>query len=153
MDHLDNLQIRQLDELLNAFADLRVRRPPSTGWVRTLREALGMSIRQLAERTGMSKTGVDSAEKNEARGSVQMDTLIRLADGLDCDLVYAIVPRTSLRESLEMQATKKARVMVGRVSDSMELEAQGVPEAERQQQVHELVRDYLQNRGRDFWDD
>ena len=111
-----------------------------------------MTARQLAERTGKSKTTVLSTERNEASGTVQLDTLQNLADALDCDLVYALVPRTSLRERLERQACMIAAETVGRVSVSMELEAQGVPEEERARQIDELAEEVLRARKRDFWD-
>ncbi len=111
-----------------------------------------MSARQLAGRTGKSKTSVLSAEQNEASGTVQLDTLQNLADALDCDVVYAIVPRTSLRERLERQACTIAAQIVGRVSASMELEAQGVPEEESARQINELAEEVLRVRKRDFWD-
>jgi len=111
-----------------------------------------MTSRQLAARTEKSKTTVLSAERNEASGTVQLGTLQNLADALDCDLVYALVPRTSLRERLERQACMIAAQTVGRVSASMELEAQGVPETERARQIDELAEEILRARKRDFWD-
>ncbi len=152
MGRLDELKIRQLDA---TFAPLRENwqsGTPTTGWVKTIREALGMSLRQLAERTGMSKTGVASAEKFEAKGTVQMDTLNRLAAGLNCELIYVMVPRDSLQQSLRQQANKRAGRLVGRISDSMDLEAQGVAIEERQRQQTELTEEILRNRGQDFWD-
>ena len=148
----DELRVRQLDEALAPFQDLRSRPPPQRGWLRTIREALGMTARQLAARTGKSKTTVLSTERNEATGTVQLDTLQNLADALDCDLLYALVPRTSLRERLERQACMIASRTVGRVSASMELEAQGVPEEERARQIDELAEEILRARKRDFWD-
>ena len=150
--HFDELRVRQLDEALAPFQDLRHRPTPRRGWLRTIREALGMSARQLAARTGKSKTTVLSTERNEASGSVQLNSLQNLADALDCDVVYAIVPRTSLRERLDRQACALASQIVGRVSASMELEAQGVPEEDRARQIDELAEEVLRARKRDFWD-
>ncbi len=124
----DELRVRQLDEALAPFRDLRSRPAPRDGWLRTIRETLGMTARQLAARTGKSKTSVLSVERNEVNGAVQLDSLRNLADALDCDVVYAIVPRTSLRERLNRQACVIASQTVGRVSASMELEDQGVSE-------------------------
>ena len=148
----NELRIRQLDEALAPFRDLRNRPAPRSGWLRTIREALGMTARQLAARTGKSKTTVLSTERNEASGTVQLGTLQNLADALDCDLVYALVPRTSLRERLDRQACMIAAQTVDRVSASMELEAQGVPEEERARQIDELAEEVLRARKRDFWD-
>ena len=153
MGNMEDLRVRQLDDTLIAVKGLWTAPTPLDGWVRTIRETLGMSLRQLASRTGMSKTGVASAEKSEARGSIQLETLRRLADGLDCDVAYALVPRRSLRASLEAQAEKKAGHLVSRVSDSMDLESQGIAPNERQIQKDGLAKDILRTRGRDFWDD
>ncbi len=148
----DELRVRQLDEALAPFQDLRNRPAPRLGWLRTIREALGMTARQLAARTGKSKTSVLSTERNEVSGTVQLNSLQNLADAMDCDVVYAIVPRTSLRERLERQACTIAAQTVGRVSASMELEAQGVPEEERARQIDALAEEVLRARKRDFWD-
>jgi predicted DNA-binding mobile mystery protein A len=152
MNGIDSLRIRQLDDALVPFSSLRSRPPPPKGWLRSIREALGMSLRQVAERAGVSKTSVQSAELNEAKGTIQLDSLQKLADALDCDLVYALVPRSSLAGILEGQARANAERIVGRVSDSMDLEAQGVAESERQRQIHELAATIIRERGRDFWD-
>ena len=148
----DELRVRQLDEALAPFQELRSRPGPRGGWVRTIREALGMSARQLGARTGKSKTTVLSTERNEARGTVQLDSLQNLADALNCDLVYAIVPRTSLQEELDRRAHEIAAETVGRVSVSAELEAQCVSEEERARQIDVLAEEILCGRKRDFWD-
>ena len=152
MSKMDDLRIRQLDEALSEYAPLRSRPVPDDGWLRTIRDALGMSVRQLASRIGMSKTSVNNAEHTENRGTVQIETLRRIADGLDCDLVYAIVPRRSLRHTLERQAERIAIDLVGRVSESMKLEEQGVSGDESRRQLEALIADILRDRSRDFWD-
>lgn len=152
MLNMDDLRVRQLDDALARHSALRRRPAPETGWAKTIREALGMSLRQLALRTGLSKTAVASAEAGEARGTVQLNTLSRIADGLDCDLVYALVPRTSLGGALEAQAQKRAHCLVQRIADSMELEAQGVAPHETGRQASDLATELLRNRTRDFWD-
>jgi len=112
-----------------------------------------MSQRQLAERMGVSKTTVYSAERNEARGAIKLESLEALADGLDCDLVYAFVPSESLEATLEKRAEEVAGKLVEAVSTSMELEEQGVPYEERRRQVAELALELLAKRPADFWDD
>lgn len=148
----DNLRIRQLDKALEPFLVLSGRRPPESGWIRTIREALGMSLRQLADRTKLTKNAIASAEANEARGTAQLNTLRVLADAMDCDLVYAVVPRRSLTETIERQAEIIASTLVDRISDSMELEAQGVGADERDHQLRELKAQIVRERGSDFWD-
>lgn len=152
-DQFQELRARQLDETLGAFRSLSLLRPPREGWARAIRKALGMSQRQLAARMGVSTTAEQSAERNEARGKIQIDSLQSLAEGLDCELVYALVPRDSIRGMLERRAAQLAAGMVNRVSTSMELEDQAVSEEERQSQVEELAGNLLRDRPKNFWDD
>lgn len=147
----DELSVRQLDEALAAFQGLGSRPVPRGGWIRTIREALGMSARQLGARAGKSKTTVLSTERNEVRKTVQLDSLQNLADALNCDLVYAIVPRTSLRKELDRRAHEIAAETMGRVSAPTELEAQCVSEEEWARRIDALAEEILCGRKRDFW--
>jgi predicted DNA-binding mobile mystery protein A len=139
MTRFDNLRLRQLDSSLAAAKALRSRPPPPQGWIRTIREALGMSLRQLAERAGVSKSAVASIERNEAKGTVRLESLARLAEAMECELVYAIVPCISLEETVSGQAMRAAERVVGRVADSMALEAQATSDDERARLVREMA--------------
>lgn len=122
---------RSLD---SKFEDVRSVRAvfevPRTGWVRAIREALGMPARDLAMRMGVTESTVVRLEGREAAGKVQLDSLARVADALDCDLVYALVPRGSLDASVRKQARAKAEESMATVAHSMGLEDQPVPEDE-----------------------
>jgi len=152
-DQFKKLRVRQLDEALEPFRSLGQLELPRDGWARAIRKALGMSQRQLAERIGVSTTSAQSAERNEARGKIQLDSLEALAEGLECEFVYALVPRDSIEGMLEQRATELAGRMVSRVSTSMELEEQGVSEEEKRRQVEELAVRLLRDRPKHFWDD
>lgn len=151
MDRFHDLRIRQLDSALRTMRELGSRPVPRGGWIRTIREALGMSLRQLAGRAGLSKTATASIERNEERGVARLESLRRLAEAMDCELVYAIVPRTSLDEVIRTRARQAAERMVGRVADSMELEAQATSHPEREQLVSELV-ERLRANPSELWD-
>lgn len=100
---------------------------PRLGWVRAVRDALGMSTRQLAARMGVSQPTVVQLEQSEANGAIQLATLRRAADALNCDLVYALVPREgSLEQTVSTQARLRAGAIVNAVDRSMELEDQAV---------------------------
>ena len=99
------------------------------GWVRAVRDALGMSTRQLAARMGVAQATVVQLERSEANGTVQLATLRRAADALNCDVVYALVPRDgSLKRTVQEQARRRASALVKAVDRSMELEDQAVTE-------------------------
>jgi len=153
MGRFEHLKVRQVDSGLEHFRQIPDVSPPDAGWARAIREALGMSIRQLAERMGVAKTTVATLERNEASGAIKLGSLKALGEALDCDLVYALVPRTSLEEAVRKRARLVAERIVGRVSQSMELEEQGIPVPERERQVTDLAERLWQEMPRDLWDD
>src|SRR5688572_30363216 len=105
-----------------------------TSWVRAIREALGMTTTQLAERLQMTQPAVVQLEKREADGGATIGNLKNAADALGCDLVYYFVPRKPLQKMIEEQAYRTAAETLARVSHSMKLEGQGTsPQVERKQ--------------------
>lgn len=59
-----------------------------------------MSSKALGERLGMTAQGARKLEQAEADGTITLNTLARLAHGLDCEVHYVFVPRTSLVEQV-----------------------------------------------------
>jgi transcriptional regulator with XRE-family HTH domain len=51
---------------------------------------------------------VKDLERNERLGTITLQTLQRAAEALDADLVYAIVPRKPLRETVASRARELA---------------------------------------------
>jgi predicted DNA-binding mobile mystery protein A len=99
---------------------------PARGWIRATRDALGMSTRQLAHRLGVSQPTIVHLEQSEASDTIQLGSLRRVADALDCDLVYALVPRTTLQDTVTARAVELARRDVLDVDRTMRLEGQGL---------------------------
>ncbi len=121
---LARLRLEQLDRILASFADLKGKPTPRDGWLRAIREALGRSLRVQARRIGVTAPTLLKAESAEAEGRITLGQLRKLAEALDCELVYAVVPRQPLLKAVEQQAEKLARQEVLGVSHSMGLEAQ-----------------------------
>ena len=92
--------------------------------MRAIRTALGMTVGQLAQRAGISQPSVSQLEKSEAEGRIQLDTLERIADALDCELVYALVPRRPLSDVVAERRRKVALQRYLRAAHSMALENQ-----------------------------
>jgi predicted DNA-binding mobile mystery protein A len=133
--------VRQLLDARFANADeLRAQfsRPPR-GWLRSVREALGMSQAQLAARLGVNQKTVHSLEVGESAGTVQLDTLARAADALGCDVVYALVPRVPLRQVVHQRLLELAEEQVASVHQTMLLEDQ-LPDG-RAELVQQLAAD------------
>jgi predicted DNA-binding mobile mystery protein A len=89
-----------------------------------------MPARDLAMRMGVTESTVVRLEGREVAGKVQLDSLARAAEALDCDLVYALVPRRALDASVREQARAKAEESMANVAHSMGLEDQPVPDDE-----------------------
>lgn len=119
------LRIAQLDRTLVPYRGLVATPRPPKGWVRAIREALGLSSSELAERLGTSRSLPLQQEIAEAEDRITLKSLRALAGALNCDLVYALVPRAaSLEELVDAGARAKAKANVLAVEHSMALEDQ-----------------------------
>lgn len=142
---------KRLDErLLTLKPEDRFSVPPK-GWVRAIRDALGMTGVQFAQRLQIRPQSVEALEKSEANDSIQLKTLRRAAEALDCTLVYALVPNTSLDDVVRARARKIAMRELGRVAHTMKLEAQSTGDANLEARIEAYVRDVLKDR--DLWNE
>ena len=89
----------------------------------------------------------------EAAETVKLSSLRAVGEALNCDLVYALVPRTSLEDSVRRRARLVAERVVRRVSQSMDLEDQAIPIDERERQVSDLAEELWQQMPQELWDD
>jgi predicted DNA-binding mobile mystery protein A len=122
-----NLRLKQLDRALGPYRAARKVPRPSNGWIRTIRQALGISSGELARRLGTSRQLPLQLEKGEAEDRITLKSLRAAANALDCDLVYALVPRAgSMQELIENRARAEAKNRVLGVEHSMALENQAV---------------------------
>lgn len=140
-----DLARRTLDRRLAGYRELDAPVPPR-GWVRAVREALGMSAADLGRRMGLTRQAVSQLEASEADGTIQLDTLRRAAEALDSVLVYAIVPRASLDEIVTGRARALAEAAVEGVEHSMALEAQSAGEDDRDRLIQELSERLMNSR-------
>lgn len=123
---------------------------PVRGWIKAVRQALGMSSAQLAKRLGIKQPSVIALEQSEAKGTIQLDTLRRVAGALNCTLVYALVPNQPLDSIVRDRARMAIRRRLGPIEHSMSLEDQAVDETDFEAQIDEMVRDI---NPRLLWDD
>jgi len=140
---------RELDRKFAAASLEPIVARPRSGWIRAVRGALGMSQEALAARLGVTRGAVNKLEHAETAGGVTLAKLAEVAAALDCTLVYALVPRTTLDATVRAQARRVAAASVGYAGRTMALEAQGVDD-ERQSEAEERFADDLIARG-DLW--
>ena len=118
-----------LDGHFDEWQPLRELARPPRGWIRAVREALGMSAAAVAARLGTTAGAVTRLEQSEAAGRVRLDTLRRAADALGCDLVYLLVPRRPLTAVVRDRARELARGQLAAVAQTMLLEDQATDQA------------------------
>lgn len=125
---------------------------PVKGWIRAIREALGMSGRQLAQRLKVSQPRIPRLEQDELTGSVTIKTMQQVAEALDCAFVYALVPRTSLEDTVRGQASLVAQERIEHVAHSMLLEAQSLSAEEQQRSLEATIDELIREMPKELWD-
>ena len=147
------LMREQVQEKLNDFAVLTKQSIPIDGWIRTIRDALGMSSYVLAQRLGCAPSNISTMEKREKQGSITLETLEQVAQAMNCKLVYCLIPLEPLDKMLERQARIVAKKKIRLINHSMKLEEQGLNPQQLQRQEEELVKELLQGNSKKLWND
>ena len=138
-----------LDKRFKKLGAVRRFAAPARGWTKAVREALGMTTAQLAKRLGVKQPTVVAMEQSEAKGSIELATLRRVAAALDCTLVYAFVPNRPLEAMVRQRARVFTRRRRGPIEHSMLLEDQKVTGKNVEKRLDEIVRE---TNPRLFWD-
>ena len=147
---LRSLTLQQLDKTLTPWRSVSRSRPPA-GWLRTIRQALGMTTRQLAKAVGVTQAAVVNTERTEAKGDITLATLQRYAAALGCDVTYMLIPKRPLQEMVEERAELLARDQVVRVRHSMALENQPTGAEHMEREIADLRRRLLEGKPSRLW--
>src|SRR5579862_4690725 len=139
-----------LDERFRELGPAKRYTPPVRGWIKALREALGMSTAQLAKRLGIKQPSLVALEQSEAKGTIELATLRRVSEALDCTLVYALVPNKPLEQTVRDRARLFARRRLEPIAHSMALEDQEVQRKESEAVIDEILRETNPRR---FWEE
>lgn len=151
---LDKFKKMQIESLDKSFKKINIQAisnsKPNSGWIRSIREALCMPLLFPASKLSISVQGVRNLEQNEIDESITLKSLRNLAEALDCELHYAIIPRgKSLNKIIKKRARQKAKEIVRSVDDSMSLENQKIKNSNVS--VKELEKDLYDNLNKDLW--
>lgn len=137
----------RLDARLQRLRPLSDESRPHKGWIRAIRDALGMSTTELAARIGVSQQTITDLERSELHDTIKLETLRRAADALECDLVYFLIPRIGLDEAVKAQARRKAARHLESVAHHSRLEDQAVTDDDTATQLDELAARLIDHRG------
>ncbi len=147
------LKLRQLDAALTCWRSADLPSRPSSGWLKAIREALGMTATHLAGRLGVRTSTVTRLETSEAEDTISLGTLRRAAEALGCELHYALVPQRSLSDTLQARANSVAREQMAAISHTMGLEAQATSAQALDEQTRALAQSLLKGSRRVLWKD
>lgn len=147
------LQITQLSNKLQNYKALQQSARPINGWIKAIRTTLGMSLEQLANRLQVSKQNIQGMEKREQEMAITLKSLQDVAQAMDMQLVYALVPKDdSLTALVERKASELALNIVERTSQNMALENQQVNEERALYAVKERKQAILREMPKALWD-
>lgn len=143
----------QLEAALQRCSPLLGAGLPAKGWIRAIRDSLGMTARQLAGRLGVAQQAVARVEKDELAGSVTIKTMRRVAECLGCEFVYGFVPHTSLDCTLREQARRVAVGRLAQANQTMSLEDQALSDEENNAILREMIDELVETMPANLWDE
>ena len=144
---------KQMDELIQSIVEGKQNAQTSVGWIQSTRLALGMSLRQLAERIGISASALTNFEKREQSDAVTLATLKKAANAMDMELVYFFKPKSgSIKSAIEKQATKKAQEILNQSNQTMKLEDQETSKKGQELELERLKMDIMSKMPVNLWD-
>lgn len=146
------LRLSQVDRNLAQAKILSVSVVQYDSWIKTIREALGISTRQLAKKLKASQSVVTSAERNERARTITLAQLDKFADALGCKVIYSFVPETSLEAMVNERAEAIANSQVSMVQHTMRLEDQSAGDDFSEQQVNTIKLKLLEGKWSKLWD-
>ncbi|HRE74066.1 MAG TPA: mobile mystery protein A [Flavobacteriales bacterium] len=148
-----SLQIEQLNAKMTRYSVLKKVVPPPDGWIKAIRMALGMSLRQLGNKLSVTKQGVLDIERREQEGSITIKSLKEVAHALDMELVYGFVPKDgSLDALIEKRAEELAKKIVMRTANTMKLEEQSNSKKRIATAIRERTSEIIRTMPKMLWD-
>ncbi len=147
------LQAEQLDARIKEISSLQSIAIPVSGWIKSIRTAIGMSLLQLGIRLRITKQSVLEIENREAEGNITLKTLRDVAKAMDMQLVYGFIPVDgSLEALIDRKAKEAATKIVLRTSNSMKLEDQENSEQRIQKAIAERADELKRELSKVLWD-
>lgn len=140
------IEIRALDRKTADLQSYKNIIPKGKSWIGTIREAIGMTALQLANRLGVTQPRISAMEKNEK--NMKISTMEKVAAAVNCDFVYYFKPKTSFQDIVETQAKQKAEAILKTVNLNMALEDQSIAAKEA---VDDMVSDFINNNTKQIW--
>jgi predicted DNA-binding mobile mystery protein A len=141
---------RILDQKLSQYSKINFNLPKN-GWIKAVREALGMTTAQLGERMKVAASNITILENREITKTTSLETMERAAKAMGCKFIYALIPDTTLEEVVQIQARKSARALIQEIHHHMKLEKQRVNAEIEKEQIQDLADEILTKMDSRLW--
>jgi predicted DNA-binding mobile mystery protein A len=87
---------RDLDECQMLFRKAWQKTKYRRGWLRTIRQALGVPVAEIAAKLGVNRSVIFRMEAREFKRTVSLKTLDKMAEAMGCEVVFTIVPQRGM---------------------------------------------------------
>ena len=149
----NKLQFQQLNEKILRLAGMQHVIVPPIGWIKAIRNGIGMSMEQLGKKLSITKQGVMDIEKREKEGAITIKSMQEIAKAIDMQFVYGLVPDAgSLDQMIEMRALEMAIKIVQRTSNTMKLEDQANSKERIEKAIKERATEIINKTPKILWD-
>jgi len=147
------LRWKQLERQLSPLRQVASIPPtPKGGWIKSIREAYGMSLETLGGRLKTSRQGAHQLEVSERRESIPLKRLRLVAEALECELVVLLIPREPIDQIIQSRALTAAKGKLGRTAHTMALESQSVEERHLTEMAVELAQRMIDRNDQMIWE-
>ena len=147
------LQFQQLNEKMLQLSGMQHIIVPPIGWIKAIRNGIGMSMEQLGKKLSITKQGVMDIEKREKEGAITIKSMHEIAKAIDMQFVYGFVPDAgSLDQMIEMRALEMATKIVERTSTTMKLEDQANSKERIKKAIKERAAEIISKTPKILWD-
>jgi len=150
---LNYLENQQIDQVSASLRELKAMLNPKEGWIKTIREALGMTSAQLARRLEVNPSRITRIEEDELRRALTLQTLYETADALESDFIYAFVPKKNIKDILRTRAKAIAESKLQRLQHTMALEDQALNSAQYNTTLEHHIDQLLHGPLKYLWED
>ena len=141
---------RILDQKLSQYSKINFA-VPKNGWIKAIREALGMTTAQLGERMKVAASNITILENREIAKTTSLETMERAATAMGCKFVYALIPDNSLEDVVQTQSIKSAKAIIQEIHHHMKLEKQKVNSEVEREQIKNLAEEILTKMDSRLW--
>ena len=149
----NKLQFQQLNEKMDQLTGLQHVIVPPIGWIRAIRNGIGMSMEQLGRKLSITKQGVMDIEKREKEGAITIKSMQEIGKAMDTQFVYGFVPKAgSLEQMIEYRALEIASKIVERTSTTMKLEDQANSKERIEKAIKERATEIINKTPKILWD-